>query len=153
MQQEKMEVRQHYSEPWRVTLLDTGDETMTGGQLKRIAQYLENEDDFCMKYGDGVSDVDITKLINFHRIHGLKATLTATFSPGRFGALDIQADHKVTSFKEKPKCDGGMINGGFLALSPKVIDLIDGDGSIWEREPLERLAESGEIKAYAHEGF
>jgi glucose-1-phosphate cytidylyltransferase len=153
MQQNKMEVHQRYAEPWRVTLVDTGDETMTGGRLKRVAQYLENEDVFCMTYGDGVSDVNITKLIDFHRTHGLKATLTATFPPGRFGALDIHADHKVTSFKEKPKGDGGMINGGFFVLSPKVIDLIDGDSTIWEREPLERLAESGQLKAFPHEGF
>jgi glucose-1-phosphate cytidylyltransferase len=153
MQQNKMEVHQRYAEPWRVTLVDTGDETMTGGRLKRVAQYLENEDVFCMTYGDGVSDVNITKLIDFHRTHGLKATLTATFPPGRFGALDIHADHKVTSFKEKPKGDGGMINAGFFVLSPKVIDLIDGDSTIWEREPLERLAESGQLKAFPHEGF
>lgn len=153
MQQGKMKVHQRYAEPWRVTLVDTGDETMTGGRLKRVKQYLENEDIFCMTYGDGISDVDITKLIAFHRAHCLKATLTATFPPGRFGALDIHADHKVTSFKEKPKGDGGMVNGGFFVLSPKVIDLIDGDSTIWEREPLERLAESGQLKAFTHEGF
>jgi len=153
MQQNKMEVHQRYAEPWRVTLVDTGDETMTGGRLKRVAQYLENEEVFCMTYGDGVSDVNLTKLIEFHRSHHLQATLTATYPPGRFGALDIHADHKVTSFTEKPKGDGGMINGGFFVLSPKVIDLIDGDSTIWEREPLERLAESGQLKAFPHEGF
>ncbi|WP_420906020.1 glucose-1-phosphate cytidylyltransferase [Candidatus Magnetaquiglobus chichijimensis] len=153
MQQNKMEVHQRYAEPWRVTLVDTGDETMTGGRLKRVAQYLESEEIFCMTYGDGVSDVNLTKLIEFHRSHRLQATLTATYPPGRFGALDIHADHKVTSFKEKPKGEGGMINGGFFVLSPKVIDLIDGDTTIWEREPLERLAESGALKAYPHEGF
>jgi glucose-1-phosphate cytidylyltransferase len=149
----QMEVHQRYADPWRVTLIDTGEETMTGGRLKRAAPYLKNEDFFCLTYGDGVSDVNISKLIEFHQRHGLQATLTATYPPGRFGALDIHPDHRVTSFKEKPKGDGGMINGGFFVLSPKVIDLIDGDHAIWEREPLEQLAQSNQLKAYPHDGF
>jgi glucose-1-phosphate cytidylyltransferase len=153
MKQNKMEVHQRYAEPWRVTLIDTGDETMTGGRLRRAAPYLKNVESFCLTYGDGLSDVNISKLINFHRDHGLQATLTATYPPGRFGALDIQPDQRVTSFKEKPKGDGGMINGGFFVLSPKVIDLIDGDQIIWEHEPLEKLAETGQLKAFPHEGF
>jgi glucose-1-phosphate cytidylyltransferase len=153
MRQNKMEVHQRYAEPWKVTLIDTGEETMTGGRLKRAAPYLEGEDAFCLTYGDGVSDVNIRKLIDFHRAHGLHATLTATYPPGRFGALDIHGDQRVTSFKEKPKGDGGMINGGFFILSPKVIDLIAGDHIIWEREPLEQLAEANQLKAYPHEGF
>lgn len=153
MQHNSMEVHQRYAEPWRVTLIDTGDNTMTGGRLKRVAGYLENEEQFCFTYGDGVGDVNIANVIAFHRSHGLQATLTATYPPGRFGAIDIHADHRVTSFKEKPKGDGGMINGGFFVLSPKVLSLIEGDDTIWEREPLEVLAESGELKAYPHEGF
>ncbi len=153
MQHNKMEVHQRHAEPWRVTLLDTGEDTMTGGRLKRAAPYLQNEDTFCMTYGDGVSDVDITKLIEFHRAHRLQATLTAIYPPSRFGALDIRPDQRVTSFKEKPKGDGGLINGGFFVLSPSVIDLIVGDQTIWEREPLETLAESNQLKAYPHEGF
>jgi len=153
MQQNKMEVHHRYAEPWRVTLVDTGEDTMTGGRLKRVARYLEGEEAFHFTYGDGVGDVDITRLTEFHRAHGLIATLTATYPPGRFGAIDIHADQRVTSFKEKPKGDGGMINGGFFVLSPKVIDIIEGDKTIWERAPLERLAESAQLKAYAHEGF
>lgn len=153
MQQNKMEVHQRYAEPWRVTLVDTGEDTMTGGRLKRVARYVQDEDAFCFTYGDGVSNVNIAGLIEFHRAHGLQATLTATYPPGRFGAVDIRADHRVTSFKEKPKGDGGLINGGFFVLSPRVIDVIAGDQSIWEREPLETLAESNQLNAYPHEGF
>ena len=153
MQENKMEVHQRYAEPWRVTLVDTGEDTMTGGRLKRVAPYLQNEDDFCFTYGDGVSNVNITELIKFHRAHGLQATLTATSPPGRFGALDIHPDQRVTSFKEKPKGDGGLINGGFFVLSPEVIDLIAHDQIFWEREPLEKLAELDQLKAYRHEGF
>ena len=149
----KMEVHERYAEPWRITLVDTGENTMTGGRMKRVAAYLKGEDAFCFTYGDGISDINITKLIEFHRAHGLQATLTATYLPGRFGALDIQADQRVTSFKEKPKGDGGLINGGVFVLSPKVIDLIKGDHCIWERVPLEKLAESNQLKAYPHEGF
>ena len=153
MQNNKMEVHQQYAEPWRVTLVDTGEDTMTGGRLKRVAPYLQVEEAFCCTYVDGVSDVNITKLIDFHRAHGLQATLTATYPPGRFGALDIHADQRITAFKEKPKGDGGMINGGFFVLSPKVIDLVANDKVIWEREPLETLAESNQLKAFQHEGF
>lgn len=153
MQLNKMEVHQRHAEPWRVTLVDTGQDTMTGGRLKRVSDYVINDDDFCLTYGDGVSDVDITKLIEFHRCHGLHATLTATYPPGRFGALDIHPDHRVTSFKEKPKGDGGRINGGFFVLSTKVLDLLVDDHTVWERGPLEALAESHQLKAYQHEGF
>lgn len=152
MAQNRMVVHQRYAEPWKVTLVDTGDETMTGGRLKRVAKYLDDEP-FCFTYGDGVSNVDIGELIAFHKRHGLQATLTATYSPGRFGALDIHGDHKVTSFREKPKGDGGMVNGGFFVLAPKVVELIEGDQTIWEREPLERLAEEGQLAAYQHHGF
>lgn len=148
-----MEVHQQSAEPWRVTLVDTGDDTMTGGRLKRVAPYLQGEEDFCFTYGDGVSDVNITQLIAFHRAHGLQATLTATYAPGRFGALDIQADQRIIAFKEKPKGDGGMINGGFFVLSPKVIDLIANDQTVWEHEPLEVLAETNQLKAFPHSGF
>jgi glucose-1-phosphate cytidylyltransferase len=153
MKHNRMEIHQRYAEPWRVTLVDTGEETMTGGRLKRVASYLKDEVAFCLTYGDGVSDVNISNLIEFHHMHGLQATLTATFPPGRFGALDIHTDQRVTSFKEKPMGDGGMINGGFFVLSPTVIDLIKGDETIWEREPLEQLAAAGELKAYQHNGF
>lgn len=153
MEHNRMEIHQRYAEPWRVTLVDTGEETMTGGRLKRVVSYLKDEEAFCLTYGDGVSDVNISKLIEFHRMHGLQATLTATFPPGRFGALDIHTDQCVTSFKEKPMGDDGMINGGFFVLSPTVIDLIKGDETIWEREPLEQLAAVGELKAFRHNGF
>jgi len=153
MVQNRMEVHQQYADPWRVTLVDTGDETMTGGRLRRVAPYLQGEEAFCFTYGDGVADVNVAELIAFHRTQQTLATLTATYPPGRFGALDIHADHRVTSFKEKPKGDGSMINGGFFVLSPKVIELIDGDTTIWEREPLEALAERGELSAYQHHGF
>jgi glucose-1-phosphate cytidylyltransferase len=153
MSQNSMEVHQRSAEPWRVTLIDTGDQTMTGGRLKRIAHYLKEEEDFCLTYGDGVSDVNITNLIEFHRNHGMQATLTAIYPPGRFGALEIQNDQRISSFMEKPKGDGGMINGGFFVLSPKVIDLIDNDQVIWEREPLQILAETNQLKAFKHYGF
>lgn len=153
MTKNAMEVHQRSAEPWRVTLVDTGEKSMTGGRLRQVAPYLKDEQAFCLTYGDGVSDIDITKLIEFHRDHGLQATLTATYPPGRFGALNIHSDQRVTSFKEKPKGDGGRINGGFFVLSPKVIDLIADDQSIWEREPLEFLAEANQLKAYSHDGF
>jgi glucose-1-phosphate cytidylyltransferase len=153
LQRNEMEVHHRYAEPWRVTLVDTGEETMTGGRLKRIARFVEGEEAFCFTYGDGVSNVNIAQLIDFHREHQLLATLTAVFPPGRFGALNIAPDQNVMSFKEKPKGDGGMINGGFFVLSPKVIDLIAGDQTSWEREPLETLAASSQLKAYPHEGF
>ena len=153
LQRNSMEVHQRNAEPWRVTLVDTGDSTMTGGRIRRIADYVKDEEAFCLTYGDGVSDVDLTALMAFHRAHGLMATITATYPLGRFGTLELRDDQRVASFKEKPKGDGGMINGGFFVLSPRVIDLIDGDDTTWEREPLERLAEQGELKAYRHEGF
>jgi glucose-1-phosphate cytidylyltransferase len=152
MENNKMEVHQRYAEPWKVTLVDTGEDTMTGGRLKRAAQYLKGEEVFCFTYGDGLSDVNITELIAFHNRQNVKATLTATFPPGRFGALDM-TNSKVNSFKEKPRGDGGMINGGFFVLSPKVIDYIVDDETIWERGPLERLAKEGNLAAFQHEGF
>jgi len=152
MSKNSMEVHQRSAEPWRVTLVDTGEDTMTGGRLKRVAPYIQNEEAFCFTYGDGVGDVNITKLIEFHKKQKVKATLMATLPPGRFGALDFDGD-KVRSFKEKPKGDGAMINGGFFVLSPEVLEYIDGDSSIWERTPLETLAEQGQLAAYKHEGF
>lgn len=147
----KMEVHQNHSEPWKVTLVDTGESTMTGGRLKRIRDYVGNED-FCATYGDGVGDIDITRVLEFHRQQGTWATLTATQPPGRFGSLALTGD-KVQAFQEKPTGDGGWINGGFFVLSPKVLDLIEGDHTIWEREPMERLASMGQLSAYLHHGF
>jgi glucose-1-phosphate cytidylyltransferase len=152
MEHNKMEVHQRYAEPWKVTLVDTGEETMTGGRLKRVADYVKNEEVFCFTYGDGVSDVNITDLIAFHKSQKVAATLTATIPPGRFGALDIVGS-KVNSFREKPQGDGGMINGGFFVLSPKVIDYLADDKTIWERAPLEKLAEEGNLAAFQHTGF
>jgi glucose-1-phosphate cytidylyltransferase len=153
MQHNRMEVHQRYVEPWRVTLVDTGEQTMTGGRLKRVASYVAEDEHFCFTYGDGVSDVDINQLISFHKSHGKLATLTATRPPGRFGALDISSTNEVLSFKEKPRGDGGMINGGFFVLSPQVIDLIADDHTTWEQEPLQQLAEQGQLSAYPHNGF
>ncbi len=152
MRKNSMEVHQQSAEPWRVTLVDTGDSTMTGGRLKRVADYVKDEAAFCLTYGDGVSDINITGLLAFHKAQNVKATLTATIPPGRFGALDL-AGNKVNSFMEKPRGDGGMINGGFFVLSPKVIDCITDDQTIWEREPLERLAREGDLAAFQHHGF
>lgn len=148
----QMTVHDQKAEPWKVTLVDTGDNSMTGGRLRRVKEYVKDEEAFCFTYGDGVSDVDITRLIDFHKAHGKQATLTAVTPPGRFGALDIH-DNLITSFKEKPKGDGGLINGGFFVLSPKVIDLIDSDSCIWEQKPLEKLALAGELTAFNHNGF
>ncbi|MCC8964776.1 glucose-1-phosphate cytidylyltransferase [Bradyrhizobium sp. Pear76] len=153
MTNNRMEVHQHHAEPWKVTLVDTGEKTMTGGRLKRVANYLTDEDAFCLTYGDGVGDIDITALIAFHRCQGTLATLTATYPPSRFGALEICSDHRVASFKEKPRGDGKMINGGFFVLSPKVIDLLVDDSTVWEREPLMALAEQQQLSAYQHHGF
>jgi glucose-1-phosphate cytidylyltransferase len=139
-------------EPWRVTLVETGDETMTGGRLKRVAPYLEPGQPFFMTYGDGVSDVDLTALLAFHKSHGKDATITAVAPPGRFGALEIN-DGRVDRFVEKPPGDQGLINGGYFVLNPSVIDRIDGDPIIWEREPLEGLAADGQLMAYRHDGF
>jgi glucose-1-phosphate cytidylyltransferase len=132
--------------------VDTGDNSMTGGRLGRIADYINDEDAFCFTYGDGVGDIDISASIEFHRSHGKLATLTATYPPGRFGALDIK-QKQVMNFKEKPKGDGAMINGGFFVLSPKVLRYLDGDETIWEQEPLMNLADEGELMAYEHKGF
>lgn len=151
MAHNKMEVHQKHAEPWRVTLVDTGDDTMTGGRIKRVGRYLDGED-FCMTYGDGVSDVDIDKLIAFHREQGRLATVTAIQPPGRFGALDVEGG-LITSFQEKPHGDGSWINGGFFVLSPKVLDYIEGDETIWERDPMERLARERQLAAFKHPGF
>lgn len=152
MQANRMHVHEKRAEPWKVTLVDTGDDSMTGGRLGRVADYVRNEEAFCFTYGDGVGDIDITATIKFHREHGKAATLTATYPPGRFGALDIK-NRQVLNFKEKPKGDGAMINGGFFVLSPKVLKYINSDSTIWEQEPLMRLADDGELMAYEHQGF
>ena len=152
MKSNKMHVHEKRAEPWNVTLVDTGDESMTGGRLARVAPHVAAEEAFCFTYGDGVADVDIRATIDFHFSHGKEATLTATYPPGRFGALDIQG-RRVVSFKEKPKGDGAMINGGFFVLSPKVLRHIDGDHTIWEQDPLMKLAQEGQLMAYEHQGF
>jgi len=152
MRDNEMIVHEKRAEPWLVTLVDTGDESMTGGRLKRVESYLKDEDVFCFTYGDGVADIEIDKLIEFHKSHGKEATLTATFPPGRFGALDIE-NNRVKQFQEKPRGDGALINGGFFVLSPKVIDRVDGDDTIWEQEPLKNLARDGQLMAYKHDGF
>jgi glucose-1-phosphate cytidylyltransferase len=152
MEDNKMTVHSKRAEPWVVTLVDTGQDTMTGGRLKRVQPYLDEEEDFCFTYGDGVSDVNIQELIKYHVKQGTLATLTSVFPPGRFGALDVNLG-KVTTFKEKPKGDGNMINGGFFVLSPKVLDFIEGDETVWEQEPMEKLAQQGEVSAFKHEGF
>jgi glucose-1-phosphate cytidylyltransferase len=147
-----MKVHKERAEPWTVTLVDTGDNSMTGGRLRRVKEYLDDEEAFCFTYGDGVSDVDVTRLIKFHDNHGKLATLTGVYPPGRFGALEIESD-RVKSFVEKPQGDGGMINGGFFVLNPSVIDLIDGDSCIWEQGPLMDLAGRGQLMSYEHKGF
>lgn len=151
MEENRMEVHERTTEPWRVTLVNTGDTTQTGGRLKRVSKYLSGEDNFCLTYGDGVADIDVAKSIEFHRRHGKLATMTAVQPGGRWGALEIAGD-EVTAFREKPAGDG-WVNGGFFVLSPKVIDYIAGDETLWEKEPLERLAEEGQLKAYRHTGF
>ena len=152
MKENSMKVHEKRAEPWTVTLVDTGDNSMTGGRLIRVAEHVKNEDVFCLTYGDGVSDVNISELVAFHKKHGKDATLTATFPPGRFGALDIQ-DDRIKQFTEKPKGDGALINGGFFVLSPKVLERISGDDCIWEQEPLKGLASDGNLMAFPHEGF
>lgn len=152
MEGNQMDVHYKRAEPWTVTLVDTGENTMTGGRLKRVRSYLEEDEAFCFTYGDGLSDVNIKKLIEFHKSQQTMATLTAVFPPGRFGALDMSGG-KVRSFKEKPKGDGSMINGGFFILSPKVLGLIEGDETVWEEYPMEILAQQGEMSAYEHHGF
>jgi glucose-1-phosphate cytidylyltransferase len=152
MRDNHMEVHQRKAEPWRVTLVDTGDETLTGGRLKRVADYVRDETEFCFTYGDGLSDVDIGASIEFHRKHGRLATVTAVLPPGRYGALE-STDGVVKSFVEKPRGDGAMINGGFFVLSPGCIDLIEGDRTSWEGEPLVRLSQMGQMMAFEHHGF
>lgn len=147
-----VEVHQQWSEPWRITLVETGPDTQTGGRLKAIRRYLDADEPFCFTYGDGVASVDITALIAFHKSHGRKATVTAVAPPGRFGALEFDGD-MVRSFREKPTGDGGLINGGFFVADPSVLDLVEGPGTLWEREPMERLASSGELVAFRHDGF
>ncbi|MDX6767779.1 MAG: glucose-1-phosphate cytidylyltransferase [Candidatus Methylacidiphilales bacterium] len=151
MRDNKMEVHEKRTEPWRVTIVDTGEDTMTGGRLKRIAPYVQ-DGAFCMTYGDGVGDVDIKALIAFHKAHGKKATLTAVQPSGRFGALQLDGDEMV-AFQEKPKGDGSWINGGFFVLDPSVLGHVEGDGTLWEKEPMERLAAEGQMRAFKHEGF
>lgn len=152
MQNNQMEVHTRNTEPWKVTLVDTGDETMTGGRLKRVHPYIKDEELFCFTYGDGVSDVNITELIAFHKNHKKLATLTATQPPGRFGALNLEGQ-KINSFQEKPQGDGAWINGGYFVLSPKVIDYIDDDSTTWEKGPMESLAKDGQLDAFFHHGF
>lgn len=152
MQSNQMEVHTRSAEPWKVTLVDTGEETMTGGRLKRVAKYLGDSDAFCFTYGDGVSDIDIGESIRFHRSHGKLATLTAVQPPGRFGALDLTGT-QVNSFQEKPQGDGAWVNGGYFVLSPKVVDYIEDDSSIWEKQPLERIASESQLQAFHHRGF
>ena len=152
MRSNRMEVHHKRAEPWNVTLVDTGDDSMTGGRLRRVAKYVQDEEAFCFTYGDGVGDIDISATIAFHRSHGKAATLTATYPPGRFGALEIK-NRQVMSFKEKPKGDGALINGGFFVLSPKVLAQLNDDSDIWEQQPLAQLAAAGELMAYQHEGF
>jgi glucose-1-phosphate cytidylyltransferase len=147
-----MEVHQRNAEPWKVTLIDTGEDTLTGGRLKRVFNYVKAESEFCFTYGDGVSDIDIGALIAFHRQHGKMATVTAVQPPGRYGALALSGD-QVTGFTEKPRGDGGLINGGFFVLSPKCISLIQGDQTTWEGEPLRSLSSSGELMSFEHDGF
>ncbi|VWX32694.1 glucose-1-phosphate cytidylyltransferase [Limnobacter sp. 130] len=152
MRNNTMEVHHKRAEPWTVTLVDTGEDSMTGGRLGRVRKFIENDEAFCFTYGDGVGDIDITESIAFHKKHGKAATLTATYPPGRFGALDIK-NRQVMNFKEKPKGDGAMINGGFFVLSPKVLGYLGGDDTVWEQQPLQRLAEDGELMAFEHQGF
>lgn len=148
----KMEVHQNSAEPWRVTLVETGEKSMTGGRLLKVANYLASDDTFCFTYGDGVSDVDIAKLIAFHKSHGKIATVTAVQPPGRFGSMELN-EGRVSDFTEKPRGDGGWINGGFFVLQRKALDYIDDDGTVWEQGPLHQLAKDQELMAYQHDGF
>jgi glucose-1-phosphate cytidylyltransferase len=151
MRDNRMEVHERHAEPWRVTLVDTGEATMTGGRLRRVRAYVGDET-FCMTYGDGLSDVDIAALLAFHRAAGTLATVTAVRPAGRFGALEV-ARERVLGFREKPQGDGGWINGGFFVLAPRVLDYVAADATVWEREPLERLAREGQLSAFLHRGF
>lgn len=152
MRENRMDVHHKRAEPWSVTLVDTGDSSMTGGRLRRVAEYIKDEEVFLFTYGDGVSDINISESIIFHRSHGKLATLTSTLPPGRFGVLEIENTH-VKSFREKPKGDGAMINAGYFVLSPRVLEYISDDGTVWELEPLMKLAELGQLMAYEHNGF
>ena len=153
MSNNEMKVHQNNSEPWVVTLIDTGDETMTGGRLKRVGKYLKNDESFCFTYGDGLTDVNISNLINFHNKHGKEATLTAIQTPGRYGSLDIGSNNQIHKFQEKPKGDGSWVNGGFFILNKNVINRISNDKTIWEAEPLDSLANDSELVAFKHDGF
>ena len=152
MASNQMEVHSKRADPWKVTLVDTGDDSMTGGRLLRVADFVREEQDFCLTYGDGVSDLNIRSSIEFHRQHGKAATLTATYPPGRFGALDVDGG-KIRQFMEKPRGDGAMINGGFFVLSPQVLKYLEDDTTIWEQQPLQQLAMEGELMAFEHSGF
>jgi glucose-1-phosphate cytidylyltransferase len=153
MNDNSMKIHQNKAEPWTVTLIDTGEETQTGGRLKRVYEYVKDEDAFCVTYGDGVSDVDISRLIKFHKSHGKLATITATRPPGRYGALKIVENGAVEQFQEKPDGDGGWINGGYFVLSPNVIEYIEDDSTIWEQDPLTKLAENKNLMSFKHNGF
>lgn len=153
MSANRMEVHERHAEPWRVTLVDTGEHTLTGGRLKRVAKYVDQEEAFCFTYGDGLADIDITAQIAFHRTHGRTATVAAVQPPGRYGALEINAAGEVQQFVEKPRGDGGVINGGFFVLSPKALEYIEDDSTSWEDVPLARLAGDGELMAFRHHGF
>ncbi len=152
MAENRMEVHERRAEPWNVTLVDTGDVSMTGGRLKRVGHLLADEEAFCMTYGDGVGDVDVSASIAFHQAHGRLATLTAAVPPGRFGALDMEGD-RVASFMEKPDGDGAVVNAGFFVLSPRVLDYLKDDTTVWEQEPLRGLADDGDLMAFRHRGF
>lgn len=150
--QNDMQVHKSSSEPWKVTLVDTGEDSMTGGRLGRVRRYIENEECFCFTYGDGVADINITELIEFHRGKVTQATVTAVYPPGRFGKLSI-SDGLVNTYEEKPEGDGVMVNGGFFVLSPEILDRIASDSTVWEESPLSGLAQDGELSAYEHRGF
>jgi glucose-1-phosphate cytidylyltransferase len=153
LRKNKMQVHQNGTEPWKVTLIDTGEKTMTGGRVKRVKEYIGDQP-FCLTYGDGVTDVDISALIDFHRRENVMATLTAVQPPGRFGAFNLERQEaRISTFKEKPQGDGAWINGGFFVLEPGVMDYIEGDATVWEREPMERLAQEGQLGAFRHKGF
>ena len=153
IQENKMEVHSERAEPWHVTLVDTGEETMTGGRLKRLKNYLKDQESFCFTYGDGIGNVDIKKVIKFHNDNKKIATITTVLPVGRFGVVVTNEDNIVTQFIEKPRGDGGRVNGGFFILSPKVLDYIEGDQTIWERDPMEKLAKEGQMVAFEHQEF
>lgn len=152
MRSNRMEVHHQRAEPWTVTVVDTGEHTMTGGRLRRVANYVEQDEAFCFTYGDGVSSIDISASLAFHRAHGKQATLAAVYPPARFGALELDGE-RVRAFQEKPRGEGGRINGGFFVLSPRVLERLTGDDCVWEQQPLAGLAAAGELMAFAHDGF